>query len=85
MSRRGFGLGFCVIAAFLYAVNYIAAVMWLPQVTAYATDKGRLGTAYDEVGHGLTILAVVALCVGVVYVVWGEAPEHETTDAAKQP
>jgi hypothetical protein len=70
--RRVIGAIFCCIAAILYAVNYLAAVIYMPHIGNFSTPPGRLGTAYKIVGRTPELLAIIALAVGIVYLVIGE-------------
>ena len=68
--RQAVGLGFCAIAAFLFAARYICAAIWGSSVTSWSAELFR--AIYGYVGSGLTIAAGVSLVVGIVYLVWGE-------------
>ena len=69
MSRRAAGVGFCAIAAFLYASRYITAAISGSNVTWNSELFPRL---LIYVGNSLTILSIVSLVVGVLYLVWAE-------------
>ncbi len=77
MSRRGLGFGFCAIAAFLYAINYLAAVLFMPNITAWRNPPGRLGTAYVAVGDQPLTIAIVALIIGLVLIACAEIGERK--------
>ena len=73
MTRRGVGLGFIAIAAFLFAARFIAAAIFGSGVTSW--DADLFHSMYGYVGSGLTTAAVVALIAGIAYLVWGELTE----------
>ena len=75
MSRRGLGFGFCATAAFLYAMNFLGAVLHMPSITEWGNPPGRLGTAYAAVGRQPESIAVIALVLGIVLIVWQEITE----------
>ena len=70
MGRRAAGVGFCFIAAFLYSARYISAAIFGSGVVSWNADlfNGML----QYVGNSLTILSVIALAVGIVYLTWAE-------------
>jgi hypothetical protein len=68
--RRAIGLGFCAIAAFLFAARYICAAIFGSNVASWSAELFR--AMYGYVGPGLSIAAGVSLVVGIVYLVWGE-------------
>ncbi|MHC4230476.1 MAG: hypothetical protein ACYSW0_23830, partial [Planctomycetota bacterium] len=65
----------CCIVAILYAVNYLAAVIYMPHIRNFGTPPGRLGTAYKIVGRAPELLAIIALVVGIIYLMIGELNE----------
>jgi hypothetical protein len=70
MGRRSTGLGFCGIAAFLYATRYITAAIFGSGVSSWNSDLFHALLQY--VGNSLTILSVISLIVGISYLVMGE-------------
>ncbi len=70
MERRATGLGFCAIAAFLYAAKYIAAAIYGSGQTTWSGELFHGLLSY--VGTGLTISSVLALIVGIVYLIASE-------------
>ena len=72
MDRRVIGLGFCAISTVLYSVNYIVAAQLAQTISSWRTPPGRLGTAYEQVGTMPHNLAIVALIIGILYLVIGE-------------
>ena len=69
MERRPVGLGFCGIAAFLFAARYLSAAIY---GSAVASGGAPFNAFLQSVGGGLLVLSVISLFVGVVYLVWGE-------------
>ncbi|KJS03722.1 MAG: DNA helicase [Peptococcaceae bacterium BRH_c4a] len=70
MSRRTVGVTLISIAAFLYGVRYLSAAIFGSGVSSWNRDLFE--SMLEYVGHGLSIWAVVALVVGVAYLVWAE-------------
>lgn len=70
MSRRATGLGFCGIAAFLFAARYISAAIYGSNETGWNADlfSGLL----QYVGSSLLVLSIISLVVGIVYLILGE-------------
>ncbi len=69
MGRRSVGLGFCGIAAFLFAARYVSAAI-------YGSNLASGGPSFNiflqSVGSGLVALSAVSLVVGIIYLIWGE-------------
>jgi len=70
MGRRAAGVGFCFIAAFLYSVRYITAAIFGSGVSSWNAELFDAMLQY--VGNSLTTLSIVALAVGIVYLVLAE-------------
>jgi hypothetical protein len=70
--RRLLGIIFCCIAAILYVVNYLAAVMYTISRPEREVGLGFIRTAYRIVGRTPEHLACIALVIGIVYLVIGE-------------
>lgn len=70
MSRRAAGIGFCSIAAFLYAARYISAAIFGSGVQSWNSDIFSELLRY--VGNSLTILSVIALIAGIFYLILAE-------------
>ncbi len=70
MDRRFTGIGFCGIAAFLYASKYIAAAIYGSSQTTWNSElfQGLL----HYVGNSLNVLSIIALIVGIIYLVLAE-------------
>ncbi len=70
MGRRATGLGFCGIAAFLFASRYISAAIYGSNQTSWNTDLFNGLLVY--VGNSLLVLSILSLMVGIIYLVLGE-------------
>ncbi len=63
-------MGFCAIAAFLFAARYVCAAIFGSGVSSWNAFLFR--NMYGYVGSGLSVAAGISLLVGIVYLVWGE-------------
>ncbi len=70
MGRRSTGLGFCAIAAFLFAARYVSAAIYGSNNNSQSTDLFNHLLQY--VGNGLLVVSIISLIVGIVYLVLGE-------------
>ena len=70
MGRRGTGVVFCLIAALLYSTRYVSAAIFGSGVVSW--DKELFDGMLQYVGNSLTVLSVISLVVGIVYLVWAE-------------
>ncbi len=77
MSKRAAGVVFIFVAAFLYAVRILAAAIYGSNMVSWSAENFMALLQY--VGNGPIILAVIALVVGVSYLIWAEV------DAARRP
>lgn len=75
--KRLAGAIFCLIAALLEAGRYIAAAVYVSGMTTWSSDMFATGLEY--VGDTLKYLAIAALAVGILYIVWGELDERKQT------
>ncbi len=70
MSRQLVGAVFLGVAAVLYAARHFGAMMFI------ATKTGDMGEAYRSAlqigGSELLTLSVMALLIGLAYLLWGE-------------
>ena len=69
MNNKGVGAVFCLIAAFLMAAKYLSAAIFMSGVLSRDRELFQYGLHY--VGAPLTVLAVIALAVGLLFLVWG--------------
>lgn len=73
MNKRGAGVIFIAIAAFLFASKYISAALFGSGVLSW--DKSRFHAMLSYVGEPLSIFSIIALIIGVAYIGWGEYEE----------
>jgi hypothetical protein len=70
MSKRTTGTILLFIAALLYATRYIAAAIFGSGMLGWSAENFQALLQY--VGSDLTTWSIVALVLGVVYVLWAE-------------
>jgi hypothetical protein len=70
MSHRATGVLFIVVAALLYATRYIAAAIFGSGVSSWNSELFQAMLSY--VGDGPAFWALLALIVGVAYLIWAE-------------
>ena len=70
MNRRGTGVIFCLIAAVLFSTRYISAAIFGSGVLSWGSDL--FDSMLQYVGSALTVLSVIALIVGIIYLVAAE-------------
>ena len=75
MSRRGAGVAFIAIAAFLFSAKYISAAIFGSGVLSW--DKELFNAMLSYVGSPLSVCSIVALIIGVAYITWGEYEEFK--------
>ena len=69
MSKRGAGVAFCWMAAFLFSTWYIVAVIYAKPTSHWSRDA--FATALDWLGPGLPLASAFALLLGIVYLIQG--------------
>lgn len=69
MNNKGVGAVFCLIAALLLAAKYLSAAIYMSGVSSWSGPLFRSGLEY--VGSPLSAAAVIALAVGLLFLVWG--------------
>ena len=69
MNNKGVGVIFCLIAAILAAARYIAAALFMSNLSSWSADLFQSGLEY--VGSSLKIAAFVSLIAGIVFLVLG--------------
>ena len=69
MNNKGVGAVFFLIAALLMAAKDLAAAIFMSGVVNWSGDLFRSGLEY--VGSPLSVAAVIALVLGVAFLVWG--------------
>ena len=70
MSRRGAGVSFCFIAAFLFSIRYISAAIFGSGVSSW--NRGLFNAMLAYTGNTLIILSIISLGVGTAYLVLAE-------------
>lgn len=73
MNKRGAGVTFIAIAAFLFASKYISAAIFGSGVLSWNETLFQAMLSY--VGEPLSICSIIALIIGVAYIGWGEYEE----------
>ncbi len=73
MGRRSVGLGFCGIAAFLFAARYLGAAIYGAGNPSQSAELFNGLLRY--VGSGLLVFSIISLIAGIIYLVWGEIRE----------
>ena len=67
MNRRGAGVVFVAIAAFLFAMRYLTAAMLMPENMGLNGEYYRM--VLEETGGSLLTLSILSLMVGIIYLV----------------
>lgn len=73
MSKRGAGVAFIAIAAFLFSAKYISAAIFGSGVLSWNEELFNAMLSY--VGSPLSVCSIIALIIGVAYIAWGEYEE----------
>ncbi|TFD93681.1 hypothetical protein [Jeotgalibacillus sp. R-1-5s-1] len=76
MTRRGTGVAFIVIAAFLLASRYVTAAIFSTGLMDW--DSSVFNNMLDYVGETLSTFSTIALIAGIAYLVWGEYEDYRT-------
>ena len=77
MSRRYTGLGFCSLAALLYAARFLTAAIYGSSMMGWSGDNFRALLSY--VDQGFTFPITLASAMGIIYLIWGELTEKAKT------
>ena len=75
MSKRGTGVAFIAIAAFLFSAKYISAAIFGSGVLSW--NKELFNAMLSNVGSPLSVGSIFALIIGVAYITWGEYEEFK--------
>jgi len=70
MNKRGAGVSFCFIAAFLFSVRYISAAIFGSGVSSW--NRGLFNSMLRYTGNTLVVLSIISLGAGIVYLVMAE-------------
>ena len=78
MNNKIVGAVFCLIAAILAGARYVAAAIFMSNVSSWSAELFRDGLNY--VGPTLLIAAIVALAAGIVFLVCGLLKDGKKAD-----
>jgi hypothetical protein len=73
VNKRGTGVVFIAIAAFLFSSKYISAAIFSSGV--FSWDEDLFNAMLSYVGSPLSVCSILALILGVAYIAWGEFEE----------
>ena len=73
MNKRGAGVAFIAIAAVLFSAKYISAVIFGSSTKVW--EEYFFNEMLSYIGNPLNVCSIIALIVGLVYIVWGEFEE----------
>ena len=76
MNRRITGAIFCLIAGLLFAARYIAAAVFMSNVSSWDSDLFAAGLEHQ--GPALLILSIISLIAGIIYLVWAEMEDRRS-------
>ena len=69
MNNKGVGAIFCLISAILMSARYIAAAIFMSNVTSW--DSTLFQAGLDYVGSPLKAAAIIALVAGICFLGYG--------------
>ena len=69
MNYKGVGAIFCLISALLFAARYLAAAIFMSSTMSW--DAELFSNALSYVGAPLLIFAILALIVGIGFLISG--------------
>jgi len=76
MNRRVVGIGFMFISAWLYITRFITAAIYGSGLSgSWNADLFKALLKY--VDQGLTPLSILALVLGIIYLLWAEISERK--------
>lgn len=78
MNNKGIGVIFCLISAILTSARYIAAAIFMSNVTSWDSSLFQAGLGY--VGWSLKAAAVIALIAGICFLGYGIFQELQKKD-----
>jgi hypothetical protein len=70
MAKRGTGVAFIAISAWLLSAKYISASIFGSGVVSW--DKSLYDAMLSYVGNPLSTFSLFALIIGIAYIAWGE-------------
>jgi hypothetical protein len=78
MTRRAAGFGFIALSTLIYISRFISAAIYGSSQSTWNTELYR--GLLDYVDQGLSVAAIVALLVGIVYLGWSELASRGQAD-----
>ncbi|MDE5414287.1 hypothetical protein [Alkalihalobacterium chitinilyticum] len=73
MTKRGAGVAFIAISAFLISTKYLSVAIF---GSALGIGNGRIiADMVSDVGYTLNIFSLFTLITGIAYIIWGELEE----------
>lgn len=79
MERRFTGAIFCLISAILFATKYVSAAIFGSNVSSW--DSKLFNAMLEYVGGSLDTLSLIALIIGILYLVIAEIVELKNNRA----
>ncbi|MBD8036679.1 hypothetical protein H9635_07990 [Solibacillus sp. A46] len=76
MNKRGTGVAFIAIAAFLFSAKYISAAIFGSGVLSW--NEELFNAMLTNVGSPLNVGSIIALIIGIAYLAWGEYEEFKS-------
>lgn len=76
MNKRATGTIFCVSAAIIYAMKYLVTAVFMSGVSEWSKELFENGLSYT--GNNLTIISIILLIIGIVYLIWEEIEEKNS-------
>ena len=75
MNKRGAGVAFIAISALLISVKYISAAIFGSGVLSW--DESLFSAMLSYVGNSLNLFSLLALLIGIIYLVAAEIEERK--------
>lgn len=73
MNKRGTGVAFIAIAAFLFSAKYISAAIFSTGIASHSQEL--FAAMLEYIGNPLSVFSIIAFLVGLAYIIWGEYEE----------
>ena len=78
MNNKGIGAIFCLISAVLTSTRYMAAAIFMSNVTTWDHSLFQAGLSY--VGSPLKVTAIIALIAGICFLGYGVFRDSKKQD-----
>ena len=78
MNNKGIGAVFCLISAVLLSARYLAAAVFMSNVTNWDSSLFQAGLGY--VGSPLKVAAIIALIAGICFLGYGVIQDFKKQD-----